>query len=293
MIVFYAASLIMTACAPAVQPIVEQPSSPTQTQEQSGESLIAPVITGTISTARPDPIQTPVQRCAGGKGVISRSYIISKALPGRLYYTVYLPPCYSDDIQYPVLYLLHGKTYQDDQWIKLGLPELMDAGVLDGSLPPFIVVMPYDPGWPDPADGNYDKAIAEELVPWIEKEYSASTNRNDRAIGGISRGSGWAFHTVMRYPNLFAILGIHSPSFFRTDRRTAGDQIALLAQKKPVRFILDAGDQDPEYNYAIKLEGYLTEFGIDHSWSASPGTHSEAYWRKNLPDYLREYSKNW
>ena len=50
--------------------------------------------------------------------------LIDPALPRSLPFRIYLPPCYGQpEIRdYPVLYLLHGQTYRDDQWVNLGAP---------------------------------------------------------------------------------------------------------------------------------------------------------------------------
>jgi len=192
-----------------------------------------------------------------------------------------------------VLYLLHGKSYQDDQWIRLGLPDIMNRKITSGEMPPFIVVMPYDPGWEDPAAGKYDKAISETLVKWIDSQYSVKTDRFYRAIGGVSRGSGWAFHAAMKYPSLYSIIGIHSPAFFRTDRRNMEEILSTLPRKFPFRFQVDVGLQDPEFNYSQIFEEYLTLYSVEHSWSMLEGTHSEAYWRQNLEMYLDQYSRDW
>ncbi len=240
------------------------------------------------------PTSIPPFTCPESRGSVTRSYITTKELPGRLYFTTYLPPCYSNSSKYPVLYLLHGKSYQDDQWVRLGLADVMNKQISNSKLPPFIVVMPYDPGWEDPDTGNYDLAIGESLIRWIDSEYSVKEDRNFRAIGGVSRGSAWAFHTALLYPQLFSIVGIHSPAFFRADRRNMETILPDFSKNKfPIRVILDVGTRDPEFNYAGIFEELLTRNDIEHTWQMLDGNHSEAYWRENLLMYLQEYSKDW
>ncbi len=247
----------------------------------------------TNPTDQTTPTKTVVFVCPDKRGTVSRSYITTKELPGRLYFTIYLPPCYSTAVNYPVLYLLHGKSYQDDQWIRLGLPEIMDRRISAGDFPPFIVVMPYDPGWKDPNEGKYDKAIGESLVRWINSEYSAKKDREFRAIGGVSRGSAWAFKIGTKNPQLFSIIGIHSPSFFRADKKVMEEILEGSFDLQKTRIILDIGLQDSELNYTRRFEEFLTKYDIEHSWLVQDGSHSEAYWRQNLEYYLEEYSRDW
>ena len=285
--------LSLSACSESRAPVSISAPSVAATATLTPEMPSPQPVENTSEPIEPASTATDKPSCSKTRGNVARSYINTRELPGRLNYTVYIPPCYTTDEEYPTLYLLHGKSSQDDQWIRLGLPEIMDNMINSGELPPFIVVMPYDPGWEDPNTGKYDKAIGEELVPWINERFSVRNDRAYRAIGGLSRGSGWAFHTVLRYPNLFSIIGIHSPAFFRADRRQMETLLAELAGKKYTRFILDVGNLDPELNYATRFEGFLTQFGIDHSWTPMEGAHTEAYWRQNLALYLAQYAQDW
>jgi enterochelin esterase-like enzyme len=288
--------IILSACAGTNSTQVSEVPTNTRTTEpqmtSTGTSLNTPGASTTEVLVQPS--DNPEINCPENRGLVTRSYITSKELPGRLYFTTYLPPCYSDSSKYPVLYLLHGKSYQDDQWIRLGLADIMNKQISNGDLPPFIVVMPYDPGWEDPGAGKYDRAIGESLVRWIDSQYSVKEEREFRAIGGVSRGSGWAFHTALRYPELFSIVGIHSPAFFRADRRNMETILPDFSSSKyPVRVILDVGTRDPEFNYSGIFEGLLTKNSIEHTWQMLDGNHSEAYWRENLAMYLHEYSQDW
>jgi len=282
------ASLVwIAACVPVENPPTTAiPGTPTSTP-----AVVSVTPDEIPATAIPAATELPV--CNDLHGTVSRSYITSKELPGRLYYTLYLPPCYEAGGPYPTLYLLHGKSYQDDQWIRLGLPEIMDAGITSGELPPFIVIMPYDKGWDDPDEGRLDVAIARSLIPWIDKNYNTQKLPGYRALGGLSRGAAWAFHLAVQFPGTFGVVGLHSPAFFRSDKREMDAMLDSMASKNDTRIILDIGDQDPELNYSSRFEASLTARGISHTWVVSGGTHTEAYWREHLAGYLQAYSQDW
>ena len=101
--------------------VIEPQISPTAAVQTT------PDITVTETSVQPTGI--PQFKCPESRGLVSRSYINTKELPGRLYFTIYLPPCYSHFSKYPVLYLLHGKSYQDDQWVRLGLADIMNKQI--------------------------------------------------------------------------------------------------------------------------------------------------------------------
>ena len=65
-------------------------------------------------------------------------------LPLPLSYRIYLPPCYDEmeDARYPVLYLIHGQNFNDDQWDRLGVDESADALIAAEEMSPLLIVMP-------------------------------------------------------------------------------------------------------------------------------------------------------
>ena len=85
----------------------------------------------------PSPTLTPTAlACWNQPGRIEKGYLTPDYLPRWLLYRVYLPPCYDEqpDRRYPVLYLLHGQSFTEDQWIRLGVPETADALIASGQV---------------------------------------------------------------------------------------------------------------------------------------------------------------
>ncbi len=126
-----------------------------------------------------------------------------------LTFRVYLPPCYdvNEDERYPVLYLLHGQSFNDDQWDRLGADEALDELIADGEARPFIIVMPKESNYMiDQWTSKYGPALAEELVPWIDAHYRTQAERSKRAIGGLSRGAAWAMRTGLIYWDVFGAM---------------------------------------------------------------------------------------
>ena len=111
-------------------------------------------------------------------------------------FIVYLPPCYDQmtDERYPVLYLLHGQTYTDDQWVNLGAPAAADKLIHAGDAPPFIIVFPDDRYWNLPPGDGFGDRLIHVIIPFIDQNYRTLTDRDHRALGGLSRGGGWAVH---------------------------------------------------------------------------------------------------
>lgn len=232
---------------------------------------------------------------AGGRVEVNEFTTV--LLPNPLVYRIYLPPCYDEDQQqaYPVLYLIHGQTYTDTQWDRLGVPEVADQLIRAGDAVPFIVVMPRDRIWLEPTEDNFGKAVEQSLVPWIDKYYRTIPDRDHRAIGGLSRGGAWAVNIGLSRWDLFSAVGVHSGFVFYSDNQS----IYLWLHNTPPgmipRIFMDVGDNDrPEIaKGSAWLEDFLTRYDIPHEWHLFSGEHEEDYWRSHIEDYLRWYTKEW
>ena len=76
-------------------------------------------------------------------GRVERVEFDSKVTGGKRPASVYLPPGYSADNQYPVLYLLHGIGGNETHWPGPGAAgAILDNLIADGKAVPMIVVMP-------------------------------------------------------------------------------------------------------------------------------------------------------
>lgn len=212
-------------------------------------------------------------------------------------YGVYLPPCYDEqpERRYPVLYMIHGQSYNHDQWDRLGADETMYDLVSRGEISPFIIVMPRDRSWGPPAEDLFGAVLADELIPFIDSHYRTLDGRGHRAIGGLSRGAGWAVHLGISRWELFGALGGHSLPVFWSDTPHIRTWLAAIPPGEYPRIFLDIGEKDrPQIlNSAKWFENLLTEREIPHEWYLYPGYHEEAYWQAHLDQYLRWYAKDW
>src|SRR5215218_6832340 len=115
---------------------------------------------------------------------------------------VYTPPGYAKDKKYPVLYLLHGIGGDENEWARGGAPDvILDNLYADRKAVPMIVVMPNGRAAKDltgrdpipkqsPAFAAFEKDLLTDLIPFIEKNYSVTADRESRALAGLSMGGG-------------------------------------------------------------------------------------------------------
>lgn len=229
--------------------------------------------------------------------MISEEYITSELLPIRLEFLLYLPPCYRAQPQrsYPVLYLIHGKSFTHDQWERIGVDELADQLIGAGEIAPFIIVMPRDRIWVEPSEDQFGEAIINELIPWIDENYRTLPAREYRAIGGLSRGAAWAVHLGLGHWELFSAVGAHSMGLFWEDVLKIPLWLEEMQPEELPRIFVDVGRGDfKEIRDSTDWFGnLLAEMDIPHEWYSFAGRHTEEYWRSHLEQYIRFYTFEW
>lgn len=287
----------LSACIPSTQPTpVASPlgtvtvpvKTPTRTPIPATRTPIPP-------SATPSPLPTPTVDCSTFPGLILKGIIQTKLLPKPMTYRVYLPPCYLEkpNLRYPTLFMLHGQTYNEDQWIRLGVPTIMDKLILSGEIPPFIIVFPYDYTYLQPTQYHFEDVFMKELLPAIDSTYRTIPNASHRAIGGLSRGAAWALHLGINHPDVFGAIGAHSPAMFYTD----GITLPITLDNIPIglvpRLFMDTGDNDGELENNLKFKDFLDENYIPYEWHEYPGFHDEIYWGAHVETYLRWYADGW
>ncbi len=149
-------------------------STPTQTPKPKEEATLDPIldITPSTPTVSEYPIEetslpaTPTElACLNGSGRMEIHSLRSERLKLPMEYRVWLPPCYDEqpDRRYPVLYMIHGQNYNEDQWDRLGIDETAASLISSGEIPPLIIVMPRDRNWGQPSEDKFGRVLVEEL----------------------------------------------------------------------------------------------------------------------------------
>ncbi len=292
-LIFGALALSLSACAPAGGRVA-QASWPGQ-----GPATAAAVITATpvpTPTTTPTPAPTPTIQptptevpCRETVGRITQVEIPSATAGYDIDTHVYTPPCYdAGSDRYPVLYLIHGLNFTDDQWVRLGAPDAADALLAKGAIGPLIIVMPRDR-----FDLDFEPLVVDDVVPYVDAHYRTVDNRLARAIGGLSRGGGWALHIGLLHPDLFSRIGGHSPAVLFDDDGPFVRWVRALPDGLTLALYLDAGQSDSSLGSTLFVDQVFTSAGLEHEIAIRPGAHTEAYWTKWTPDYLRFYAGDW
>lgn len=240
------------------------------------------------------PASPPPEQCPEPGGRLERGVIETKLLDKPMRYTVYLPPCYDSSAEnLPVLYLLHGQNYDEEQWIRIGAVTTADRLLRAGQSQPFLIVLPYDYSFKQPTQYNFAQVFLEMLIPQIDAAYRTRTDAASRAIGGLSRGGAWAIHLGTLHPDVFGAVGAHSSAIFFSDMNSLRLRLRDADRATFPRIYIDVGLQDSEYDSALSFAKLLDEMNLPHEWHAYLGFHEEQYWSAHIEEYLRWYAEGW
>jgi enterochelin esterase-like enzyme len=232
---------------------------------------------------------------------------------------VYTPPGYDKNTaaKYPVFYLISGTTDTEETFFKVGRTNfILDNLIAEGKAKPMIVVMPYgnplariaeQTGKPRPADPTtrdgadavnraklFQTDLLNHILPFIEKNYRTLDDRNNRAIGGFSRGGGQTLRTAFSNMDKFAWVCSYgsylSPDEMVKSFKHIGD--SPLDTNKAFKLLwVSVGNEDFLYKGAVEFIEYLKARNIRHKSVISSGGHTwmnvKAYVAESVPLLFR------
>ncbi len=265
-------------------------------------AIQAPLTKAQLAQANFEPTPSSCEQPAGQLLTIT---LASKVVQANLPVHIYLPPCYRKDRVYPTLYLIQGSNHEFGGWVNFGVPRVADMQISLGMLPPFIIIMPASGQNANDVyarslsgSGSWEDFFINELVPYVDKTFNTWKSREGRAIGGISRGGYWSIEIAFTHPDMFSVLGGHSPSI--TDKLVGVPaNFSMLNWSKSVdelramRIWLDAGKTDWAQRDVRKLAGDLDGVKISYQISTGDGAHEDQYWTGRIADYLAFYAATW
>ena len=229
----------------------------------------------------------------------------SRSLGKRRQVRVYTPPGYSANRKYPVLYLLHGIGGNDREWTEAcHANHIVDNLLAEGKIEPMIVVFPNgnaditaDTVSASPAQrgggrggpgGGFDswgtpfeKDLLQDIVPYIESHYSVYTDREHRALAGLSMGGGQTLNIGLSHIDKFAWIG----GFSSAPNTKAPAELVpdLTAAKEKLKLLwLACGNRDGLIRISQGVHNYLKEKGVPHVWHVDGNAHDTTEWDNNL-----------
>ena len=231
-------------------------------------------------------------------GTLERIAYDSKTVGNKRKALVYTPPGYSPETKYPVLYLLHGIGGDEEEWHQHAHPEvILDNLIADKKAVPMIVVMPNGRAQPnDRAEGDvfaaapafavFENDLLKDLIPSIESRFSVKTDREDRALAGLSMGGGQSLNFGLAHLDVFAWIG-----GFSSAPNTKPPEELVPNPAKAISMLkllwLSCGDKDGLINFSQRTHAYLKEKNVPHIWQVDSGMHEFPVWKKDLYQFAQ------
>ncbi len=271
----------------------------------------------------PDPGSTYYSIQDVPHGAVREVWYNSKVTGTWRHALLYLPPDYEKQTKarYPVLYLQHGAGEDETGWVRQGDANfILDNLIAAKTCKPMIVVMAYGyahrAGQP-PADlfakpfgspemlkamqemgAAFEDDVTQALIPFIDATFRTVSDRDHRAMAGLSMGGMQTFQITLNHLDLFSYIGGFSGAGGmlvlgnrkldpKTDYNGAFADPAAFAKKVHLLW-LGVGTNEPERMRAglQKLHTSLLEANIQHVFYESPGTdHEWQTWRRDLKDF--------
>lgn len=208
---------------------------------------------------------------------------------------IYTPPGYSKKKKYPVLYLLHGIGGDDKEWLNGGHPEvILDNLYAEGKVEPMIVIMPNGRAMKnDSATGNifapdkvqafatFEKDLLNDLIPYVQKHYPVYTDREHRAIAGLSMGGGQSLNFGLGNLDKFAWIGAFSAAPNTKTPEQLVPEPAKARQQLKLLWI-SCGASDGLITFSKRTHDYLVKNNVPHIYYIEPGVHDFKVWKNGL-----------
>ena len=202
--------------------------------------------------------------------------------------------------RYPVLYLQHGMGEGETSWMLQGkMQHIMDNAIGKGEAVPMIVVMesgdikqPFGGGNNQAGRSEYGASfypvLLNDLIPYIDANFRTKTDRDNRAMAGLSWGGHQTFDVALTNLDKFAWIGTFSGAIFGLDVKTAYDGVFANADEfnKKVHYMYMNWGSDDFVNSQSIVDG-LRQLGIKVDSSVSQGTgHEFLTWRRGLHEFI-------
>jgi len=242
-------------------------------------------------------------------GLISENIYFSTLTNAWRRCFVYTPASYYTNTKerYPVLYLQHGSGEDETGWAVQGKANLIvDNLIAESKAVPMIIVM--DNGYANkPQDqaaidnktrpvSLFEEVMINEIIPMIDAKFRTRSDKDHRAIAGLSMGANQTIRIIMNHLDKFSYIGGFSgtPNYPSTDvidpasflEGKFKDGTAINKQLKLFWLGLGTKEPNPFPGSVGAFRAMLDKQGIKNIYYESPATaHEWLTWRRDLKEY--------
>jgi len=228
---------------------------------------------------------------------------------------VYTPPGYElGQGKFPIFYLLHGAGDCDESWTSVGRAGfILDNLIAAKKAKPMVVIMPAGHVsqnlagivGPPAAQDEFVQDFVSDIMPYAETHYRVLTDRQHRAIAGLSMGGMQTLNIAIPHLDKFAYVGVYSsgliggllggpaqsPATTQSPESSWEEQhraeLDNAAAKKGLKLLwFSTGADDRLLATSKGTVDMLKKHGFNAVFQESPGGHTWITWR----NYLNEFA---
>lgn len=236
-------------------------------------------------------------------GGIAQRYYYSQTLKTNRRLHVWTPAGYEKSMdKLPVLYLIHGGGDTDISWPTVGCAgAILDNLMAEGKMQPMVVVMPNGTIHTETLEGEvpiFINDLMNDIIPFIEDNYRVLTDKDHRALAGLSMGGLETLEAGLSYYHKFGYLWVLSSGWFADQKELYAEKGAYLKKiasdfNQTVRMLAftQGGPEDIAYKNCKEMLKLFDAAGIKYKYSESPGGHTWYTWRNDLYNLTQQLFK--
>lgn len=213
---------------------------------------------------------------------------------------ILLPPNYDPNKQYPVMYIMHGYYEGIDRMLTKGnaemhTREMIGNAIAEGAAKEMICVFPDVFSSPtlractgmdetnNQAYDNFINDLTKDLMPYMEKNYSILTGKDNTAITGFSMGGRESLLIGMKRPDLFGYIGAICPA------PGVSGSFNWSSDNQPYFLMITGGSDDTVvYDNPKNYHNNFDKNGVPHIWHyVNGGYHGDNCIRAHLYNFFR------
>lgn len=221
---------------------------------------------------------------------------------------IILPPNYNKGKKYPLLFLLHGIGGNESEWLGGNPNEVIYNLVAEGKAKEMVIVIPnirarhknvttapefYSVEHFREFD-NFLNDLRVDLIPYIEKNYSVFSDRDNRAVAGLSMGGRSALHVGINMIEDFAYIGAFTPAVgilpYNLEDGLFTEKTLTLPnkyRKNTIIMILKGNSDGVVEDWPLKYSRTLRQNGVEHIYYTIDGGHDFIVWKNGLYNFAR------
>lgn len=210
---------------------------------------------------------------------------------------IYTPPGYkkNDGKKYPVLYLIHGGSDTQETWFRVGkVNNILDNLIAQQKAVPMIIVMPYGAAWGFPI-GAFPKDIINDVIPYVEENYSVYSDQAYRGIAGFSVGGGQTLNVGLMNTDKFDYVSAYAPYTLTEEWKGNFENWNPDVDKmnKELKlFNISTGEDDYLFESINKAINMYKDKGFDMDIFITDGAHTWMNCKKFIARTAQQVFKN-